>query len=267
MFKQNAILDRVISIATQAGKETLKIYKDKKQREIIIKKDQSPLTEADMISHHIICEELSRLPLNIPILSEESATIEYSERKSWHTYWLIDPLDGTKEFVNHMGQFSINIALIENHLPILGVVYAPVEDVCYYAANKVGSYKKTKNEGEITIPSFKHTENEAIVVISNYEQSSELNLLLKAIGPHSLIRMGSSLKICLVAEGKADIYPRLFPTSEWDTAAAHCILLEAAGDIYSLNDKTSLRYNTKSSLLNPSFIAINNSNKQWLNIL
>lgn len=257
-------VERIISIAMLAGKKILEIYNSPKKINVKFKNNNSPVTEADLLSQQIICEALNRFNINIPILSEESATIEFSKRKKWNQYWLIDPLDGTKEFINHLGQFTVNIALIENHLPVLGVVYSPTENICYYASDSIGAYKQDGNGKRISILTSKTAKNEMVVAISNHEKNPVLDQFLQSIGPHTVIRTGSSIKICLVAEGVADLYPRLFPTSEWDTGAAHCILLKAEGDLY-INRKIPLRYNQKSSLLNPNFLAISRHNIRWLN--
>lgn len=266
-MNRETILNNLITIATTTGKEVLNIYNSRKELNIFRKEDKSPQIEADLVSHHTICDELKRLNLAFPILSEESAKIEASERLSWDRYWLIDPLDGTKEFINRTGQFTINIALVENHKPVLGVVYVPVEDICYYAGEKIGAFKREKKQKEIAISVGEPSANNIVVVVSHDEKNPLLNTLLQGIGPHTLIQIGSSMKICYVAEGKADLYARLFPTSEWDTAAAHCILSAAGGDLYDVTNKTSLEYNTKPSLRNPPFLAMSKANKAWLNLI
>lgn len=263
VLKREKIVDAIISIAITAGKEILKVYESNERSVITKKGGHSPQTEVDLLAHTIISNELKRLDPLFPIFSEESDKINVSERMSWDTYWLIDPLDGTKEFINRTGQFTVNIALVEKHLPILGVVYAPVENTCYFAYHKGGAYKDNGIK-EISITSKKNTTNHFVVAVSNDEKNPLLNSLLSRMGSCTLVRTGSSIKICLVADGTVDLYPRLFPTSEWDTAAAHCVLLEADGDLY-LGNEGVLRYN-KPSLLNPSFFAISQKNKSWLEL-
>lgn len=264
MNKKEMILEQVIQIVMTAGKEVLNIYNSSTQQNITTKADKSPQIEADLISHHILIDELKRLNAGFPVISEESGEIKFSERQSWNSFWLIDPLDGTKEFINRTGEFTINVALIENHKPVLGVVFMPVNNVCYYGAHKIGAYKKNQHDKEILIPGQERSSKNIIIVTSHHEKNPLPPQLLEAIGPYTLTQIGSSLKICLIAEGKADLYPRLFPTYEWDTAAAHAILLETHGDIYDLNHKLPLQYNTKPSLLNPNFVALNNANKHLL---
>ncbi len=226
--------------------------------DIYEKKDESPLTEADLASHHHIINELTALDAGFPILSEESADIDWSERQSWQTYWLVDPLDGTKEFIKKNGEFTVNIALIHQNRPVLGVVYAPVIDILYYASNEIGAWKLdsgTTNKINVSVKA----ENPVRVVGSRSHQSDAMTEYLSQYPSHKLIPMGSSLKLCLVAEGKADLYPRLGPTCEWDTAAAHAIVNAAGGRCVIFDEKNNseaedLTYNTKESLLNPYFI-------------
>lgn len=265
MRQYETLLENMVNLAILAGTEILKIYqRDQNDIKVTSKKDQSPITEADISSHKIITQGLQALTPQVPILSEESIIADFSQRKTWHIYWLIDPLDGTKEFINHNDEFTVNIALIENHRPVLGVVFVPAKDICYYAGINLGAYKITNNI-KVAIHT-REKENTIVVAVSHDEKSGQLHKFLQSIGPYTLIRMGSSIKICLIAEGQADLYVRLFPTSEWDTAAAQCILSEAGGNIYDVDQHIPLQYNTKDSLLNPHFLALSESNKYWLDL-
>jgi 3'(2'), 5'-bisphosphate nucleotidase len=259
------LVNPVCEIAKQAGTEIMKIYAE--GFEIEEKKDHSPLTTADLASHTLIIEKLEKLTPNIPILSEESTSIPYTERSSWKNYWLIDPLDGTREFIKRNGEFTVNIALITDHSTSLGVVYIPVQDICYFAAREQGSYKQEQKQAAKKIQSRISTPTDKPTICGSRSHAGQsLQALQDKIGNFDLISMGSSIKMCLVAEGVADIYPRFGPTSEWDTAAAHCVVNEAGGEIVDMNLQT-LQYNTKDSLLNPSFIAVGNMNNQWRDFL
>ncbi len=259
------LVNPVCEIAKQAGAEIMKIYAE--GFEVEQKKDHSPLTTADLASHTLIIEKLEKLTPEIPILSEESASISFAERSSWKNYWLIDPLDGTREFIKRNGEFTVNIALITEHSSSLGVVYIPVQDICYSASRKQGAYKQEQNQmaQKIQVRSSTPT-NKPTICGSRSHAGKSLQALQEKIGEFDLISMGSSIKMCLVAEGVADIYPRFGPTSEWDTAAAHCVVNEAGGVIVDTTLKT-LQYNTKDSLLNPSFLAVGDLNNQWREFL
>ena len=259
------LVNPVCEIAKQAGAEIMKIYAE--GFEVEQKKDHSPLTTADLASHTLIIEKLEKLTPEIPILSEESASISFAERSSWKNYWLIDPLDGTREFIKRNGEFTVNIALITEHSSSLGVVYIPVQDICYSASRKQGAYKQEQNQmaQKLQVRSSTPT-NKPTICGSRSHAGKSLQALQEKIGEFDLISMGSSIKMCLVAEGVADIYPRFGPTSEWDTAAAHCVVNEAGGVIVDTTLKT-LQYNTKDSLLNPSFLAIGDLNNQWREFL
>ena len=221
----------LLNIAIDAGKEILNIYND----EIIVnsKEDKSPITQADINSNDLIVNRLKKLESNIPILTEESV-VEWKNRKDWIKYWLIDPLDGTKEFINRNGEFTVNISLIENNYPIFGIIYSPVKSLLYYALKNNGCYKLKTNSNLTTLKNFNkiniHKEkNITTRVIGSRSHSSKefLNWVKKKFTNFELITIGSSLKFCILAEGKADIYPRFGPTSEWDIAAGHIILEEA----------------------------------------
>ena len=259
------LVNPVCEISQQAGFEIMKIYQE--GFDIEEKNDRSPLTSADLASHQLIIESLKKLTPDIPVLSEESSEIPYSERSSWEYYWLIDPLDGTREFIKRNGEFTVNIALITNQVATLGVVYIPVQDIFYFASKGNGSFKKEQNQPTIKISTRNSTPNDKPIICGSRSHAGKsLQALLNKIGDYELISMGSSIKTCLVAEGAADIYPRFGPTSEWDTAAAHCIVDEAGGILVDTSLKP-LRYNTKDSLLNPSFIVIGNLNASWREFL
>jgi len=254
------LLNDVIDLATDAGERILKIYQT--DFDVTHKEDDSPLTAADMAAHNAIIAGLSILTPELPVLSEESATIPFEERKKWHTYWLVDPLDGTREFIKRNGEFTVNIALIDNHESILGVIYTPVSGLTYYAARDHGAYKRIKDGEASRIHTRKKVPGRTTVAGSRSHRGDSLNAFLARIGEHDIISMGSSLKICLVAEGAADVYPRLGLTSEWDTAAAHCVVEQAGGSLTDLEMKR-LRYNTKDSLLNPFFFVFGDDSRDW----
>lgn len=265
----NQYLEHVIAIAKNAGAAIMQVYST--DFSVEKKEDNSPLTQADLAAHQCIVSALRQFTPQIPILSEESETIDYETRSTWQQYWLIDPLDGTREFVKRNGEFTVNIALIDQQVPVLGVVYAPVTEVLYFATKAHGAYKQTQANPALRI----HTKslNLQQPIVAGSRSHPDQNMLrfmqnLKDVtgATPELISMGSSLKICLVAEGLADVYPRLGPTSEWDTAAAHCVLLEAGGDIVDEAGLT-LRYNSKRSLLNPFFFATSGSSHNWAGYL
>ena len=239
------LLPRAIDLACESGRSILAIYQDLNPQ-VEYKLDHSPVTQADLASHHILQTGLARLAPHWPVLSEESVEVPFDERKSWRHFWMIDPLDGTKEFLQRTGEFTVNIALIEDDRPILGVVYAPVIDKLYFAARGVGSYRM---DGKVTTPIrvASTTAGSSRFVVSRHHASEQ------ETKGGELIVMGSSLKFCLIAEGAADVYPRNGPTMEWDTAAAQCILEEAGGSVTDLEGNT-IRYN-KHLLLNPGFVA------------
>jgi 3'(2'), 5'-bisphosphate nucleotidase len=257
------LLNKIENTAIKAGAAILEIY-DSSDFGIQTKSDDSPLTKADLAAHHLIVDELKQHTANIPILSEESAEIPFEQRQQWQKYWLVDPLDGTKEFIKRNGEFTVNIALIENGSPILSVVYVPVSDVSYSAAKGYGAFKLADGKRQ-QIHTHKPARNIPIVVGSRSHVSADVQTYLDKLGNYELTAMGSSLKFCLVAEGKADLYPRLGLTSEWDTAAAQCIVEQAGGRVVTL-DNQALKYNSKESLLNPYFMVYGDGNREWINI-
>lgn len=263
--KNNVLLNIAIRAALEAGAEELRIYHlPAEQQEVELKVDQSPLTLADRRAHEIICSHLAETGL--PILSEEGRHLPHSERKEWQNYWCVDPLDGTKEFVKHSGEFSVNIALMERAadgsaawVPTLGVVFFPATGALYYTAGEE-AYRAQVTDGtdigQITrLPEHMQRPYTVVASVSHMNADTEayIQTLREAHPDLQLIQGGSSLKLCRVAEGSADIYPRLGPTCEWDTAAAHAVVRAAGGDVTSHADGLTLRYN-KADLLNPYFI-------------
>lgn len=253
-------MPHVITIAELAGEKILEIYAS--EFAITHKDDNTPLTEADMAAHNCIVKELTALTPDLPILSEESAKISFAERSQWTRYWLVDPLDGTREFIKRNGEFTVNIALIDNHCPILGVIFTPVSGVLYYACQGVGAFKREPDNEPVRIQTRKKQDGTTLLAGSRSHRGDSLNRFVKNVGSHDFISMGSSLKSCLVAEGKVDLYPRLGPTSEWDTAAAQCIVEEAGGRL-TTTDMQPMRYNTKKSLLNPHFFVCGDPDIDW----
>ena len=253
-------------IAREAGTAILDVYNDNTPIEIDTKSDDSPVTKADIAAHHLIEKGLNELTPEIPVLSEEGGLPKFAQRKEWPRYWLVDPLDGTKEFINRNGEFTVNIALIENHQAVLGVVYVPVLDTLYIGGEAFGSFKQANNARSQLSTKKLILNSELKVVGSRRHGAEELDKMIETI--HSLfssvlrVDMGSSLKICACAEGNADWYPRLALTSEWDTAAAHAVLRGAGGEIYTA-ELEPLEYNKKESILNPFFHAVGDQSFNW----
>jgi len=220
------------------------------------KDDESPLTAADMASHHLLCEELAKFKPELPILSEENAEkIPREERLGWTRYWLIDPLDGTKEFVKRNGEFTINIALIENGRPVLGIVHVPVTGMSYIGlAGQGAESRDRKGQSRALYVAGTVGSRPVRIVGSRSHGGGEIDEFAARLGEHEFLAVGSALKFCLVASGEADVYPRLKPTCEWDTAAGQAVL-EAAGGTVVERDGTPLRYNQRASLVNPHFLA------------
>ncbi len=260
MIENKELLLDICNIAILAGDEILHFYNE--GIEVTRKIDSSPLTKADLASNKFIIDSLNTLDSNIPILSEESL-VDWNSRKNWNKYWLVDPLDGTKEFIKKNGEFTVNIALIENNKPILGVIYAPVNSVLYFAQENYGSYKINTNTqlanltGSKKIVVSKKSSIERIIGSRSHSNQSFDSWINEKFPNAKIIQAGSSLKFCLIAEGAADIYPRFGPTSEWDIAAGHIIVNEAGGKI-STFENSEIHYNTKEDLLNPQFYAIGN---------
>jgi len=266
------VLPDVIELTRQAGQIILDIYNT--DFHIENKKDNTPVTSADFAANDLIVQSLSELTPHIPVLSEESDTIPFSERSSWDTYWLVDPLDGTRAFIEKTGEFSVNIALIHKHKPVLGVIYSPVKKCCFYACKEQGAFHLDDTDKARNIQVCAHypggASRKIIIAGTHKARCPELQFFLdnleKKFDGYELKYMGSSLKSCMVAEGEADLYVRLGPTSEWDTAAAQCIVEEAGGLITDTNMQ-ALRYNTKESLLNPYFFVFGDRSIHWKQFL
>jgi 3'(2'), 5'-bisphosphate nucleotidase len=243
----------VVAIAKEAGDAIMQVYKQ--DFEVEYKQDNSPLTQADKKANIIIEAGLKKLPVDLPILSEEGRDISYEERKNWKYFWLVDSLDGTKEFIKKNGEFTVNIALIYKDSPVLGVVYAPELGICYWAKQGEGAFK----DGQRLPFKIKEQRGTYIIVASRSHMSDDTQIFIDSIDTNKekeLISIGSSLKICLVAEGEADIYPRMGPTMEWDTGAAHAIINETGKSLrkYMSNKYEKHKYN-KENLLNQNFVA------------
>ena len=259
LSKENLL--EIVNISVDAGEVILNYYNE--NVDVIYKDDESPLTKADLASHKIITDSIKKITPDIPILSEEEF-IDWKIRKKWKKYWLIDPLDGTKEFIKKNDEFTVNIALIENNRPILGVIYTPALNELFYSIKNFGSYKiltkkKLNTLKEAKRISINKKKSNKIKIVGSRSHSNPIldKWINKNFNEFDILQKGSSLKFCLIAEGSADIYPRFGPTSEWDIAAGHIILEEAGGKLKSIDNKEIL-YNEKENILNPEFFAYSN---------
>jgi 3'(2'), 5'-bisphosphate nucleotidase len=243
-------IEEIKNIAFEAGKEVLKIYNT--NFHIEYKADNSPLTQADLKANEIICNSLKKLYPEIPLISEENKQVEYEQRKNWEYYFCIDPIDGTKEFIKKNGEFTINIALIHKHIPVLGVVYAPVLEDIYWAKKGFGAYK---NGQKLPLQTNKNPKEKLNVVVSKSHMNKKTQEFINNLKSKQIVQkpIGSSLKLCLVATGEADLYPKIGDTMEWDTAAADAIVRESGKMIYHFEKEIPLLYN-KENLLNPWFL-------------
>lgn len=242
-------------IALAAGHVILDIYNNESNFGITQKSDDSPLTIADKAANTLICERLAQLPLAYPIISEENKEVPYETRKSYEYYWLVDPLDGTKEFIKRNGEFTVNIALIHKNLPVMGVVYAPCLDELYWAVKGMGaSRQKSGNIEVLTALKYTLQDTNLKIVASRSHLNEETQAFIKKLSHPELVSKGSSLKFLMLAAGEAHLYPRMAPTMEWDTAAAQIVLEEAGGAVLDANTGTTLLYN-KENMLNPWFVA------------
>ncbi len=261
-----SLAPQIIKIARKAGKAILTVYQ---QDDVGIqtKADATPVTNADLSANLVIVDGLKQLSTQYPILSEESEHTPWQERKNWQRYWLIDPLDGTKEFINRNGEFSVNIALIENNYPLLGIVHIPTTDTTYWGGKGLGAWKQDKGAEAHVIYPRKFTPEREVVVLGSrsYGTAESRNYLdaLKAIYPNlKSKKVGSALKSCLVAEGQADIYPRLGPTSEWDTAAVQGVV-EGVEGLFLNPAGQRFCYNMKESLINTDFLVLGDKSIPW----
>lgn len=254
------LLHDTVALAREAGRAVLGVYAS--SFTVQAKEDASPLTEADLRSQEILLRGLQRLAPEVPVLSEEADAAPYAKRARWDWLWVVDPLDGTREFVQRNGEFTVNVALVHGNRPVLGVVHAPALQRDYYACDGCGAFRSTVDEAgrplRVTLPAAQPVR----VVGSRSHRGASLDAFLGRLGPHELVAVGSSLKFCLLAEGGADVYPRLGPTSEWDTAAGQCVLEQAGGQVVDLAGQP-LRYNARATLLNPHFIAFADPRIDW----
>ncbi|MDO9316595.1 MAG: 3'(2'),5'-bisphosphate nucleotidase CysQ [Gammaproteobacteria bacterium] len=274
MTDELSLLAAVSEIAKRAGEEILEVYRRGGNIPSQAKSDDSPLTEADTRANALIVGELQKLTPSIPMLSEESALPPYAQRQLWREYWLIDPLDGTKEFINRNDEFTVNIALVRGGVPVLGVVHAPALAETWTGLPGSGAWKQEgagslRAIGTVSMPA-ENSDGKIRVVASRRHGAEALQSMLDNLARQfnevELVSMGSSLKICILAEGGADIYPRLAPTSEWDTAAAQAVLC-AAGGMVCRTDFSPLRYNSKDDVLNPFFLAMGDAGYDWPRLL
>ena len=262
------LLPQVIEIARSAGQMILEIY-EKKQYEAYTKSDETPVTSADIAAHKLITERLSELTPDIPVLSEEDADISLEQRAQWERYWLVDPLDGTQEFIARSGDFATIIALVDNNKPTMGVVYGPVSGVTYYAYSGKSAWKIPDMSDSVKIHTHKHEQpgQSIAIAISRRQDINRITSRMSSAWNYDLIPLGSAaLKACLVAEGAVDCYLRLGPTGEWDTAATQCIVEEAGGRILS-TQLEPLSYNERETLENPNFIVLGDADLPWNEIL
>lgn len=255
----------LIDLVRRAGDAILDVYRT--DFDVDIKDDASPLTQADLASHRIIAEGLAALTPKLPILSEESSPPDFATRRTWSRYWLVDPLDGTKEFISKNGEFTVNIALVEGDAAVFGVVGVPAQGTVYVGDVAGGNALRHGADGVVALHGRPMRDDSELVVVASRSHGGErLESYIEALGQRftsvSRTPVGSSLKLCILAEGHADLYPRLGPTSEWDIAAAHAVLAAAGGAVWTVDDGP-LRYNTKESFLNPEFFAAADAGYAW----
>jgi 3'(2'), 5'-bisphosphate nucleotidase len=252
--------ETVIDLVRQAGAAILEVYAQ--DFDVVEKADRSPLTAADQAAHHILVDGLAALDSALPVLSEESTSIPWAERRQWSRYWLVDPLDGTREFVKRNGEFTVNVALIDGDAPVLGVVFAPALEYLVFAERGQGAFMRAANGQDIRLQTRIPAEAPLRVAASRSHLDPRTLEVLTRIGEHERVGLGSSLKFCRVAEGRIDFYPRFGPTCEWDTAAAQCVLEEAGGAVIDTHGQP-LRYNQRDTLINPDFLAIGDPHLPW----
>lgn len=260
----NDFLEPVAGIAHRAGDAILEIYAG--DFDVETKRDESPVTAADMAAHRIIVAELAELTPGLPILSEEAAATPWEERRHWDSYWLVDPLDGTREFIKGNGEFTVNIALVQGGRPIIGVIHAPVLGQSWLGCDGVGAFRQERHQEPVAIQPSRPARQPPRVLVSRSHAGPEIEAMLDRLGQCERIAAGSSLKFCRIAEGAADFYPRTGTTCEWDTAAGQGIL-EAAGGKVLDRDGRPLRYNRQAGLENPHFLAFADGERDWLGLL
>lgn len=256
-------LDPLREIAEEAGEKILEVYRSS-DFAVEAKSDDTPLTRADRAAHQTIAAGLRQLAPQLPQLSEEGDDIAAATRRGWSSYWLIDPLDGTREFIKRNGEFTVNIALIDNGRPVLGVVHAPDLATTWSAAADDQAYRYA--EGGKQSITTRPAQPPLTVVVSRSHREAAVEHILARLGDYRELAVGSSLKICQVAQGEADIYPRFGPTCEWDTGAAQCVLEAAGGAIMDIG-LAPLRYNQQDSLLNSDFVAIGDNGYDWRRVV
>jgi 3'(2'), 5'-bisphosphate nucleotidase len=256
-----ALLPPVVGIARAAGREIMRVYES--EFAVSHKEDKSPLTEADLASERCIGSGLAALTPDIPMLGEESAATTEAVRRGWRQLWLVDPLDGTREFVKRNGEFTVNIALIDGHEAVLGVIYAPARDLLYTAARGSGAFRTGAGAAAVRIHAARPAPSVPRVAGSRSHRGSSLGAALERLGAHELVSIGSALKFGLLAEGSVDLYLRDGPTSEWDTAAGQAIAAEAGARVVDLTG-APLTYNARDTLINPSFAAWADDTRDWL---
>ncbi len=277
MVDPKALLEPVIVLARKAGILIYEFYLKSRQFDITAKADATPLTQADLAANEMITAGLQQLTPTIPILSEEGADVPLSKRRHWQYYWLVDPVDGTKEFIRHTGEFSVNISLMQGDRPILGIIYAPVMDLIYYAIKNEGAFKQEGNALSKRLRVKSWNPQQTRVAAGHFYKFDKLKAILNHFRTYEVVTCGSALKFGLIAEGKADIYPRYGKTSWWDTAAGQLLVEEAGGSVCGIYPKSDdsklqnsissgidlqpLRYNMQPSLLNPHFIAVGDTVK------
>ncbi|ALP52238.1 3'(2'),5'-bisphosphate nucleotidase CysQ [Candidatus Tenderia electrophaga] len=254
------LLEPVKAVAHAAGDAIMKVYQGHYCVEQ--KSDDSPVTEADYAAHNVIAERLAALTPDWPVLSEEGEAVAFERRRQWRRYWLVDPLDGTREFIKCNGEFTVNIALIEDHRPVLGVIQVPVSRECYFAAAGDGAWFQPDGQAAYAIRARQWDGGNITIAGSRSHRSPIFCSFLEFFDDYRVLSLGSSLKSCYVAQGRADIYARFGPTSEWDTAAAQCVVEAAGGRLTDLALRP-LRYNTKDSLINPPFFAFGDRRHDW----
>ena len=257
-------LSQVRAAVAEAGSAILEIYSDPDRFDTEHKADDSPLTAADVAANKILMARLQELTPDIPILSEESKQAPWYDRKHWQRCWVVDPLDGTKEFLKRNDEFTVNVALVREHQPILGVVYAPALQTWYFAARHEGAWRQQGKGVMDRIEVAEKPQGRPWKVVGSRSHSTpEVDAFVARLGDAELVSMGSSLKLCLVADGSADVYPRLGPTSEWDTCAAQAVVEQAGGQVLDAETGEPLRYNARESVLNPHFIVCASPDPDW----
>lgn len=254
------LIPQVIGLARKAGVIITEIYR--RQFVVAQKSDFSPVTEADIASHELLVAGLEQLTPGIPVISEEESCPSFKERAAWEWLWLVDPLDGTREFIKRNDEFTINIALVQGGEAVLGVIYSPVSEMSYFACRGGRAYKQGTDGLARPMAARRWHGGHIVIAGSRSHRSERFNAFLRGFDSYEVISLGSSLKSCWVADGRADVYIRFGPTSEWDTAAAHCIVRQAGGEIMDL-DMRPLRYNTRDSMLNPPFIVVGDVGHDW----